>query len=413
MRYDFLKGWLEKGRYGAVWVLARYLYRVGEDPLISDAVYDSITRSLKAKYYDVFKKYLERTYDEDPIPYKLLEEVGIEPVKFVTKEGRKELYAQLDEEKSLSIDSVTSYDDVFPFFMRFKELKKDLVLSIKMDGINTKMMYVNGDFKIGISRARSGEGFDFTDQLVYVLPLQPDLARFPEIKLTGESYVVKEGIPVLRQKYNLDKYKTSKSSAISMLRVKHDAEDYKYLKTRIFSAEGLCDTLFETYAKLEELGFDVPPYLLVKWEDIPNDLATFQVWLKHYFDVLWEKQQLDDMPADGVVCAVNDLLWNDTVSHQYSNKQIACKFEYWGFEVYKAKVTEIVMEQRRINVSCRVKIEPMFTSDDCEAKIINIFNPGILIENGIKVGEEVFFERNSGAVNILIHGKRLEDILKE
>lgn len=413
MSYKFLDKWMQNGRYGAVWVLARYLYRIGEEPLISDAMYDQITKGLKEKYYDVFKAYLERTYDEDPVPYDLLNEVGIEPVKFVTKEGREELYAQLDEEKSLSIDSVTSYEEAYLFFTKFKELQEDLVLSVKMDGINTKIMYVDGKFKIGISRARSGEGFDFTDQLAYVLPLEPGFKNLSELKLTGESYVIKDGIPILRNKYNNEKYKTSKSSAISMLRVKHDPADYKYLKTRIFSAEGLCLTLFDTYEELTSKGFDVPPYLLVTWQEIPNNFDDFRPWLKSKFDFLWEEQQKDNMPADGVVCAVNSLLWNDTVTNQYSNKQIACKFEYWGFEVYKAKVTEIVMEQRRVNVSCRVKIEPMYTSDDCEAKIINIFNPGILIENNIKVGDEVFFERNSGAVNILIHGKRLDDILRE
>ena len=55
----------------------------------------------------------------------------------------------------------------------------------------------------------------------------------------------------------------------------------------------------------------------------------------------------------------------------------------------------------------------MQTNDACEAKIINIFNPSILIHNDIKVGDFVYFERNSGAVNILIHGKRLDDLLKE
>ena len=60
-----------------------------------------------------------------------------------------------------------------------------------------------------------------------------------------------------------------------------------------------------------------------------------------------------------------------------------------------------------------IHIERMQTNDACEAKIINIFNPSILIHNDIKVGDFVYFERNSGAVNILIHGKRLDDLLKE
>lgn len=409
--YQFLDKWMSEKRWGAIFILSRYLYRVGEAPLISDAMYDNLTNALKENYYESFKEYLERTYDEDPIPYELLQEVGIEPVKFVSKEGRGDLYAQLDEEKSLSINSVTSYEEIFPFFSKFRKLQKDLVMSVKMDGINTKMLYVDDKFGISVSRARDGLGFDFTDQLAYVVPLEISTGM-KELKITGESYVVKEAIPLLREKYNNSRYKTSKSSAISMLRVPHAPSDYQYLKTKVFTAEGLSDTLSGTYERLKELGFDVVPYLVAKWDEIPDNLTEFTVWLKDKLDILYAEQMQDNMPADGVVIAVNDLLWDDTVTNQYSDKQIACKFEYWKFDVYRARVTEILTEQRRVNVSVKVKIEPMTTSDDCEARVINIFNPAILIENDIRKGTEVFFERNSGAVNILIHGKKLDDILK-
>ena len=76
-------------------------------------------------------------------------------------------------------------------------------------------------------------------------------------------------------------------------------------------------------------------------------------------------------------------------------------------------VTDIVITQRRVNASVRIKIEPLVTNDDCKAQWINGFNPSILFANNIKVGTEAYFERNSGAVNILIHGKRLDDLLKE
>lgn len=410
--YNFLEDWIAKKRWGAIFILSRYLYRVGEEPLISDAMYDSLTNSIKTQYYDLFKDYLNRTYDEDPIPYNLLKEVGIEPVEFLSRADRAELYAQLDEEKSLSIDSVTSYADAFPFFQRCKGMQKNITMSLKMDGINTKTLYQDDKFGVAVSRARSGDGFDFTDTLANIIPLNINTGK-KELKITGESFVLPEGLPVLRDKYNSGKYKTSKSSAISMLRVKHDLEDYKYLRTKIFSAEGLCDTLAETYTLLQEIGFDTVPFILVEYDEIPSTLEEFQQFLKTKFDYLRECQEKENIPADGVVCAIDDLLWNDTITNQYSDKQIACKFEYWKFDVYKARVTEIVTEQRRVNVSVKVKIETMTTSDDCEARVINSFNPAILIQNDIKVGTEIYFERNSGAVNILIHGKKLEDILKE
>lgn len=162
------------------------------------------------------------------------------------------------------------------------------------------------------------------------------------------------------------------------------------------------------------MGFDVVPYFKVKWEEIPEDLVTFKSWFyEKVMTPIHDMQMEDNMPADGLVLQVNDLLWEDTISGQYSDKQLACKFEYWSFDVYKAVVTDIVITQRRVNASVRIKIEPLVTNDDCKAQWINGFNPSILFANNIKVGTEAYFERNSGAVNIFIHGKRLDDLLKE
>jgi hypothetical protein len=196
--------------------------------------------------------------------------------------------------------------------------------------------------------------------------------------------------------------------------VKHASEDYKYLRAKVFAADGLDITLEGTFKKLQEMGFDVVPYLVIKSSEIPDNFDEFKSWFKESIMFpIREKQLEDDMPADGLVLEVNDLLWNDSINGQYSNKQLACKFEYWGFQIYEAIVTDIVTTQRRVNSSIRIRIEPMKTDDDCTAQWINGFNPEILFRNDIRVGTKVYFERNSGAVNILIHGKRLNEIISE
>ena len=83
---------LKNGRAGDLWILARYLYRIGEEPILSDREYDKLTRLFEEKYREPFKEYLDRTYDDDPIPYALLQEVGLRPYIPVRKDGREELY---------------------------------------------------------------------------------------------------------------------------------------------------------------------------------------------------------------------------------------------------------------------------------------------------------------------------------
>ena len=408
-----LQDLLSEKRYFDIWILARYFYRIGEAPIITDSVYDRMTNLFKEKCYDELHAYLDRTYDDDPIPYDLLEENGERPYVPVTKIGRNDLFDLLNEDKSLSIDSIVNYRSAYDFLMDKVDNKLDVVASLKMDGVNVKSLYQSGKFSLSLSRGRASNSFDFTDQAAYVLPafINNDL---PELRVTGECFVVKEGLEKLRAKYAQDKYKTSKSAAISLLRVKHSINDYKDLRLKVFAAEGLADTVIKTFEILKSFGFDVVPYLFIPWDTIPRDYDEFCIWLRDaVFQQMHDAQLAGDMPADGVVLEVNNYGWQDTISNQYSNRQIACKFDFWAFESYKAIVKEIVIVQRRVTASVRVKIEPMQTNDACEAKIINIFNPSILIHNDIKVGDFVYFERNSGAVNILIHGKRLDDLLKE
>lgn len=399
---------IDKQEYIPVYMLARYYYRIGK-PIISDAFYDEIEQKLKS--IDAFKPLLEpyftRTYDDDPVPVALLNSLGLQE-EVEDNTDRSELFAYLDEEKTLSISSVTSYEDAYEFLMNKKSLGLDVMSSLKMDGISTKVLYLINKIALALSRGRNGTGFDFTDTVKNVLPNTAD-SGMELFRITGESFVEPDKLNILREQFNADGYKTAKSSAISMLRVKHPTEYYKYVHTIIYNAEGLAPTLDETFQKLEELGFQAVPHKLIKHEDIPTDFEKFKVWLlEDVFKPIRKMQDALGMPADGLVLEVNSLDWAGEINNQYSTRQLACKFEYWAFERYTAIVEDIVWEQRRVKASIRLKIKPMYTDDMCEAKVINGFNLGILIENDIKVGDTIVFERNSGAVNILIHGKSLE-----
>lgn len=193
---------LKNGRAGDLWILARYLYRIGEEPILSDREYDKLTRLFEEKYREPFKEYLDRTYDDDPIPYALLQEVGLRPYIPVRKDGREELYDVLNEEKSLSINSVTNYRDTYNFVMDKVQQKQDLVASLKMDGVNTKSLYVDGNFSLSLSRGRSSNSFDFTDQVAYVFP--SDLKNVPHVMNSQLARFV-ERYPASSTKFVYDK----------------------------------------------------------------------------------------------------------------------------------------------------------------------------------------------------------------
>lgn len=388
-----------------LWILARYFYRVGE-PILSDEKYEEYTSVLKEAGIPTLTEYFNRTYDEDPIPTELLKRLGIVPIEIETTQTDSKYFEVLDEDKSLGCKAVTTYGDAWEFFQHFRNLHKDLIVSLKLDGINTKNLYSEGELKLSLSRGRSSESFNFTKQTKLVLPKQIPL-RNRDLKIVGESWVSFEGLTELR-KIDSGKYKTCKSAAISMLRVRHPLELYKFLNTTIFFVDGIADTISESFEILEQSGFSVVPHILIRWEEIPETLSDFKEWSKSkIFDEMWCMGE--GIPSDGIVVEVNDLTFNRTVENQYADTQLALKFEQWSFNVYAGIVKNVLWRQNRVHASLRVEIEPVETVDGCTAQFINVFNPAILINNEIKVGSIVYFERNSGAVNILVQKHRLRE----
>lgn len=407
---------VKQQRYLEFYAAIRYFYRIGE-PVIDDKAYDEFDRGVKSLFEGqdseeakLWQEYFNRTYDDDPIPYELLQEFDIDPV-IIVPEFNSDDYDALNEDKSMSIESVVSAEEAYPYFKWLKEQKLDFVCSIKEDGVNTKMLYKNGNFAMSLSRGRHGNSFDYTKNSAKVVPAKVNFNE-EQVRVYGESYVESRALGLLRERYNRDKYKTSKSAAISLLRVEHDFEFYKYVHTKTFFAEGIADTLADTLQKLQDLGFETVSYLTFSWQSIPDDFENFEKWLtSRVMNRLWELKGED--PSDGVVVEVNDLHFNATVKEQYTNRQLALKFAQWDFPYYSGIVKNIHVEQKRVYQSVVVEIEPITTHDSCIARRINTFNPSILINNGIRPGTKVYFEKNSGAVNIMLHDGKLKTILEE
>lgn len=401
---------LQSSRMIDSFTLMRYAYRIG-NPIVSDAIYDKTERILRERNPEC--EYLHRTYDDDPIPYRLLEEFNILPATFDDFGQYEDLVAELNDNKSLSISSVVTYEEAWSYFCMLRQNKLDFMSSLKMDGVNTKMLYYNGDHLLSLSRGRgTATSLNYMEGSSKIMPKKIDNRGIRKLRITGESYVDKDKLQYLRDKYDPTRYKTSKSSAISMLRTHHDLEDYKYLHTAVFAAEGLDTTLEATFNRLVMQGFEVVPHVLHSWREIPEDFATFRHWLA--VEIMSPIAQAGKgMPSDGCVIEVNDLTWAGTQSDQYSNRQLALKFGPWKFPVYKGTIVDIKLEQKRVFKSVRIQIDPIATDDDCKAEYINSFNPRILIDNDLYVGKTVYFEKNAGAVNILVHGARLAALREE
>lgn len=392
------------GRKIDAFILARFYYRIGEDEnAISDKQYTEWEDYMKQN--NLAEEYLNRTYDDDPIPIDLLKEIGnLDLVPDMTVNSKYASY--LDEDKSLSIRAVRDSDSVWEFVQDTDN--EDLIISIKADGVNGKKIYIKDLLELCLSRARDGNGFDYTKNIAKVIPTKLHTGT-EELKIFSESFVLEEYLPVLR-KLSPNQYKTPKSSAISLLRRTHEDRHYRYLVNLAFNVEGAPNvkTIEDKFIFLREQGFRTVPFLVIKREHIPKERELFDEWLFKICEAFYNKTKR--IKSDGLVLEVNNLHWESKATNQYLDRNIAIKMYHWDSTKYMGVVEGMVIEQQRVLASCRIQIRPMLTRDLCTATYINAYNPDIIMREGINIGTPVMFERDSGAINKLLYGKNLDAI---
>lgn len=394
---------IESNELGDLFIFSRFMYRIGE-PVIYDRAYDLLERYFR----DTGKmtSYINRTYDDDPVPFELLQSLNLMSV--VPKFGSISKYAkELDQEKTNSIRAVVEYEEAYKFIIENNNHR--LILSLKVDGVNTKSLYILNNYELSLSRARTGMALDYTNGMMHILPLNLNNRNINNgVKIYSETFTAFEALQYLREKYDSSKYKTAKSSALSMLRVQHDLDDYRYLNTLAFDAEGLegVSSKSETLNKLKELGFNTVPYIVLQPNSIPTNFKDFVNWLKTV-SAMFKRQTLN-IPSDGLVLEVDSYDIVGEVKNQYSDKSIALKLADWDFDKYTGIVKNIVRTQKKVDKSYRVEIEARTTKDGCTARFVNVYSPRILIANGINIGNEVIFARDSGAINKLVRKDKLK-----
>lgn len=400
-----------RGRVIDLYVLSRFCYRVGE-PIIPDNDYQLVHDYLLSN--GVALEYVNRSYDDDPIPYGLLQEFKLEHL-IPSKSEYSEKYGKyIEDEKSLSVRAIESYRDFYQYCQATKG--KDKVISPKINGVNIKSLFTKEEgeelctLKIGKTRGRKGSDFDITRNLSRILKLKVNLP-IDKLILFGESYVKRSSLGQLVSP-NGTVVKVERSAAMSMLRTDYKDSDYSHLKYSVFRCEGLSESLYESLGILRECGIDVVKSVLVKSEDIPDDFDAFYVWAKDIMSDFYDYCVEEEIPTDGLVVDVDDLTFTGEVNGQYSDKNVALKFDYWSHKYYRGVVDKIEIMQRGYECSITAVMFPVITDDQCEAKRVTLHSPAIMIRESIKPGSAIYFKRDSDVINKLVHGEELEKLLR-
>ncbi|MFZ3015831.1 MAG: NAD-dependent DNA ligase LigA, partial [Minisyncoccia bacterium] len=168
----------------------REAYHVSDDPFVTDDVYDSLNRELRA----LIKQYPE--YEDLNAPEN---RVGGKPLdKFVKVEHKSRM---------LSLNDVFSEEELYDWEKRIKKLlsentKFNYFCEIKFDGLAVSLIYENGKFARGATRGDGFIGEDITENLKTIQSIPLVLSgNFPKyIEVRGEAIMSKKMLIALNKK---------------------------------------------------------------------------------------------------------------------------------------------------------------------------------------------------------------------
>ena len=395
---------LNIGTHADMILFLRACYKFGYQA-ISDAEYDAL-EALYLQFYPALS-YLNETTNDDTqqytqVVYDAIRVCGLKSSRDGAKvSAEKGSYASLNAEKSTSVRPVRTYKETYEYLLESPRCGTHW--SLKIDGFNTKSLFKENEegLDAALSRGRATDSWDYTEAVQRIIDTQGINASKLCGKVTGETIVASEGLEYLRTKYSDKGYKSPKSTAGAMLRAPHhfDFDDYKYLRFLPFEyGEYRKD---EAFRLLQEAGVTVPPYLEFAEDAIPlGSLEEFSAWLdSNVLDPIWEKGIAAGIGSDGVVLQLLTSVESDRAD-KYSDLNIALKFSHWAEKAYESRVVRIIFEQKRVEMSVVLEVEPVTTRDLNVATRVSVGSPAILVNHNVRVGDKISFTRKSEAINV-------------
>jgi len=393
-------------------LIARYTYACGQ-PLFGDAEYDALNAELKDNGIT-----LNPIYEDDSVPYDSFKKIyGLSPEEVDEKyqstkplAGETSLFTEetnldfLNESASLSIMSVTTFEDAFNWFKAHEGL--ELVISTKIDGINTRRgyHYSNGrlNYAAALTRGRKSDPINISANMKKISPdnISTDLAE--DIIIYSETTVPAKFIDVVNEQYDCD-YTVPRGLAMAMMRVsdRFSEKDYENLHSYVFRVD-YGETQSEGLELAKKLGFETVPYIFYTYHG--ESYETFSSQMQDIIKNL--KTQTDDIDVvtDGMVAEVNDRAYYGCaeVTNNYSSANIALKIGLWRPGVYESEVIALDLSQQAERCSCVAIVKPVTTNGGQTITRVNCFNPAVLFNCDILPGNRIRFEyKNETTVNLI------------
>jgi DNA ligase (NAD+) len=272
-----------------------YRYHVLDDPEISDAEYDELTRELRS---------LEDEFPEFITPDSPTQRVGGQP---------SELFAPARHRTPmLSLDNAFSWEELNAWGKRVERAlgrQADFVCELKIDGVAVALTYEDGVYARGATRGDGVIGDDITANIrtIRVVPVRLRGSGHPSaLEVRGEVYLPVKAFEKLNEELTEKgqrPFANPRNAAAGSLRQK-DPQITASRPLRLwcygigFSPGRRFGRHSEALDYLKESGLPVPP-TTEKLESLEEVFAFCERWQEHRHDI--------DYEIDGVVVKVDQI----------------------------------------------------------------------------------------------------------
>lgn len=374
-----------------------YRYYNLNDPIISDADYDTLYNELRN---------LEEKY-----PEYILENT---PSKNVGYKAESNFLKIVHEEPMLSLNNVFSYEDFLNFNERIKkELSNDseYVLEAKLDGVAVSIVYENGNLLKASTRGDGLIGEDVTENIKTIKNVPRTLKDIVSIEIRGEVLIPKLDFKKLNDEKNLNNeklYANARNLASGSLRQLNSSITAKRpLKfyAHSFTSSSNFTSQWEALNYAEKLGFTVFNKRILT--NSTNEINNF------YNEILKIRDNLD-IEIDGVVIKVNLIKDQQKLGTIAKAPKWACAWKPPAF-VGTSKILNISLQIGRSGVLTPVaELEPV-TIGGVVIKRATLHNASELERKDIRVGDYVKVFRAGDvipAIGEVILDKRVNNLEK-
>jgi len=359
-------------------------YHTDDDASVTDAVYDSLTRELKA----IFKDYPELDNPNSP-----LHRVGGKALdKFVKVEHRVRM---------LSLNDVFDFEELVDWENRIQKLipnkNFNYFCEVKFDGLAVSLIYERGILTLGATRGDGFVGENITENLKTIssIPLKLVGENVPEyIEIRGEALMSKKTLINLNKKNQKEGnplFANTRNAAAGSLR----QLDPKLARARNldFYTYDIVDNYpraslgFRTHSDkhefLKRLGFKVDNY-----EKVCKNLSEVKDFINEFSKIRNDFA----FGTDGIVISVDDLEMQNTLGSVGKAPRYMIAYKYPA-EKATTVVKDIIVNIGRTGVFTPLAIfEPTLVAGSVVSKA-TLHNMDQIERLCIKIGDTVVIEK--------------------